>query len=247
MQSVADDPELWRQSDIAFDLPLSISARVVDVDGDGNCLLYALMYATGDVEHDSTEEDAATQLRHLLKRHLIGNYNATSWGSRVPEVVQDPLTPKQYATKYLTKANSHLPSSAICVWQDLLHPSIQVYVLVHDKEDFSCDDDYVEVFRAPQQPPHHCIVLQRVWSRTVGHYAVVVAEGSYEFSLDDPLIQHVASVRHPSLTTREERKRKSQALKNPTAPSLFGPYKPKQKRVVIELHEEEDDVEEKAS
>ena len=158
-------------------LPVSFSAEVIDTKGDGNCLLYALLRL---VNEDETPT-AANELRAKLRAELLRRYKRTDkWEARVPPLVQDvragnvPLTPEEYATKFLTKNYTDLPSSVVCIWQDL-NRHVQVYVLVRDHSATNPSFivfDRVETFKSPDQPPTSVGVLYRQMNGR-GHYGVV--------------------------------------------------------------------------
>jgi hypothetical protein len=200
-----------KEEPLVFPLPPSIPHAMLSVvPGDGRCLLNSLLRS---VEKETTAA-AADGLRSVLRDSMARYTTTESWEARVPSIAQDMggekintlLSPADYAVKFLSNPTTHLPSSVICVWQDVLHPTLNVYVLVHDST-----GDYVETFPAPLQPASKCIVLQRVFEGTVGHYGVVTVGGSCQFNVDHPLIAHISSLQHPVLLPTQDRREKRKA------------------------------------
>ena len=167
---------------------------LIDVLGDGRCLLRALLLAW---QAAVATVPALDGLRQLMRAELQ-SWSDQRWEARVPsrwqdvDAAQQPLSRQQYIDKFLTQPAAHLPISAIYLWQAMMAPDATVCVLVCDED---CRRERVELLLPEQGLGPAIIVLQRTWQDGVGHYAVVCQREQPTpqtvFSQAEPLIQEL--------------------------------------------------------
>ena len=214
-----DDPSNIAQFCRRFEVLL------LPIVGDGNCLLYSLLWARNRTEPTMAEADA---LRLRLYNHML-TYTDESWERRVPPRVQTTdstgrhMSPREYANKYLINRTPaiHLPSSVICAWQDLSteHNKWDVYVLVSD----GSPKLYVEKFPAPLTGNlGFAMIMLRTWTGKIGHYDLFTHDYGQWFWVEKsnewfdveryrhfPLLQHVNQLAEelqvPVTVVRQER------------------------------------------
>ena len=160
--------------------------QVLSIVGDGRCLLYSLLQSGCALLPSPHEADA---LRAQLRQHLLVSYSASEWQQRVPPQLSEGSTPQAFAERFLTRATSHLPPDAICLWQDLLAPSTDVYLLQRS----SCDvelQEKVEKLPCRAGAPAHAIVLLFTW-HGAGHYALVTFNDVTTLPHSHAFVQHL--------------------------------------------------------
>ena len=159
--------------------------KVLSIVGDGRCLLYSLLQSVSSLLPSPREAD---QLRAQLRAHLLSSYSAVEWERRVPSQLSEGSTPPAFANRYLTGATTHLPPDAICIWQDLLAPSTDVYLLQLSTFETK-REEHVEKLPC-RGTAVHAMVLLLTW-HGVGHYELVTFNDVIPLPCSHAFIQHL--------------------------------------------------------
>ena len=159
--------------------------KVLSIVGDGRCLLYSLLQCKSALLPCPHEAD---QLRSRVREHLLCSYSATEWERRVPPQLSEGSTPQAFADRFLTGATTHLPPDAICLWQDLLAPSTDVYLLQRSSFEIERQE---KVEKIPcRRAVVDAIVLVFTW-QGVGHYELVTFNDVITLPQSHAFIQHL--------------------------------------------------------
>ncbi len=184
--------------------------KVLSIVGDGRCLLYSLLQSSCSLLPSPQEAD---QLRSQLKQHLLSSYSASEWEERVPPQLSEGCTPQAFADRFLTGATTHLPPDAICLWQDVLAPSTDVYLLQRSSFEIERKE---KVEKIPcQGGAQHAVVLMFTWEG-VGHYELVTFNDVTTLPHSHAFVQHLNQLHQQYISgfskdvRREGRKRKGE-------------------------------------
>ena len=160
--------------------------RVLSIVGDGRCLLYSLLQVGRAMLPTSWEAD---DLRQQLRTHLMSTYTDEVWSGRVPPQLGENLSVSTFAERFLSKPTVHLPPDAVCLWQDVVAPTTNVYVLMRSQHG-AYDRDRVERLPSPS-PPTSAVVLLFTWENGVGHYELVTYRNVITLPCAHPFVQHL--------------------------------------------------------
>ena len=160
--------------------------RVLSIVGDGRCLLYSLLQACRAMLPTWWEAD---ELRQRLRMHLTTTYSDQTWSDRVPPQLGENLSMSTFAERFLSKPTVHLPPDAICLWQDMVAPTTNVYVLMKSQHG-AYDRDRVERLPSPS-PATAVVVLLFTWENGLGHYELVTYQNVITLPLDHAFVQHL--------------------------------------------------------
>jgi hypothetical protein len=164
--------------------------RVLSIVGDGRCLLYSLLQVVRAMLPTWWEAD---ELRQRLRTHLIATFTDQTWSDRVPPQLGENLSVSTFAERFLTKPTVHLPPDAICLWQDIVAPTTNVYVLMRSQHG-AFDRDRVE--RLPSlHPATSAVLLFFTWENGIGHYELVTYQNVITLPCDHAFVQHLDVLR----------------------------------------------------
>jgi hypothetical protein len=160
--------------------------RVLSIVGDGRCLLYSLLQVGRAMLPTSWEAD---DLRQQLRTHLTTTYTDQTWSVRVPPQLGENLSVATFAERFLSKPTVHLPIDAICLWQDVVAPTTDVYVLMRSQHG-AYDRDRVERLASPC-PATLAVVLLFTWENGLGHYELVTYQNVITLPINHAFVQHL--------------------------------------------------------
>ena len=160
--------------------------RVLSIVGDGRRLLYSLLQVGRAMLPTWWEAD---DLRQQLRTHLTTSYTDQTWSARVPPQLGENLSVSTFAERFLGKPTVHLPPDAVCLWQDVVAPTTNVYMLMRSQHG-TCDRDRVEYLPSPS-PPTSAVVLLFTWENGVGHFELVTYQNVITLPHNHAFIQHL--------------------------------------------------------
>jgi hypothetical protein len=160
--------------------------RVLSIVGDGRCLLYSLLHVGRAMLPTCWEAD---DLRQLLRTHLTTTYTDQTWSDRVPPQLGENLSVSRFAERFLSKPTVHLPPDVVCLWQDVIAPTTNVYVLMRSQHG-AHDRDRVERLPSPS-PTREAVVLLFTWENGLGHYELVTYQKVISLPHKHVFVQHL--------------------------------------------------------
>ena len=160
--------------------------RVLSIVGDGRCLLYSLLQVGHAMLPAWWEAD---ELRQLLRTHLTTTYSDQTWSERVPPQLGENLAVSTFAERFLSQPTVHLPPDTICLWQDIVAPTTNVYVLMRSQHG-AYDRDRVERLRSPYTAAA-AVVLLFTWENGLGHYELVTYQNVITLPPNHAFVQHL--------------------------------------------------------
>ena len=160
--------------------------RVLSIVGDGRCLLYSLLQVGRAMLPTCWEAD---DLRRQLRTHLTAAYTDVTWSGRVPPQLGENLSVATFAERFLSQPTVHLPPDAICLWQDLMATTINVYVLMKAQHG-AYDRDRVERLPSPH-PATSAVLLLFTWENGLGHYELVTYQNVITLPRTHAFVQHL--------------------------------------------------------
>jgi hypothetical protein len=203
--------------------------RVLEVAGDGRCLLNALLFAAHGNHPEVVQADT---LRRQMDDALLGNYTDKQWQQRFPSKYEfvGAETRQAYAARFLLNSTADLPNTAVCLWQDLHAHSCTVYIVFHT--DAAIPPISIEVL--PSSDTETCaVVLCRWFVGQTGHYQLLAhrsidssnARWHTVFPLTHPLLQELKRRDSEDCKSlgRTERKRRREQENNADAAVLVAP------------------------
>ena len=145
--------------------------KVLSIVGDGRCLLYSLLQSQCAMLPSAAEADT---LRQRLREHLLSSYTAAEWSTRVPDRASEPLSPQDFADRFLSRPTTHLPPDTVCIWQDLHDFRTDVFIL----QSSSYEGQKVELVPC-RGTATHALILRLTYGgySGTGHWESITCDG----------------------------------------------------------------------